>query len=130
VSFELPIGGRAARGELGAARAQQRQATIALAQTEERIAVDVRNAATALETAAGRIDAARAGLSAAQIQLQAEQDRFGAGLTTSFFVLTRQNDLALAQLAEIAALTDYRRAATDLARATGALLRDRGIHLQ
>jgi outer membrane protein len=130
IAFELPLGGRAARGELGAAAAQQRQAALALATTEQRIAVDVRNAATALETAAGRIDAAKAGLAAAQIQLQAEQDRFSAGLTTSFFVLTRQNDLALAQLADIAALADYRRAETELARATGTLLRDRGIHLE
>jgi len=130
ISLEVPIGGRAARGQIGAAQAQQRQASLALAQAEERIAVDVRNAGTALETAAGRIDAAKAGLTAAQTQLQAEQDRFGAGLTTSFFVLTRQNDLALAQLAEISALTDYRRAQTDFARATGTLLRDRGIHLQ
>jgi len=129
LSVEIPIAARAARGQLGAAQAQQRQASLTLAQAEQRVAVDVRNAATALETAAGRIDAARAGLSAAQVQLQAEQDRFGAGLTTSFFVLTRQNDLALAQLAEIAALTDYRRAQTELARATGTLLRDRGIHL-
>jgi outer membrane protein TolC len=45
-------------------------------------------------------------------------------------VLTRQNDLALAQLADIAALADYRRAETELARATGTLLRDRGIHLE
>jgi len=130
VSFELPIGGRAAHGELGAAQAQQRRAALALAQTEERIAVDVRNAATALETAAGRIDAATAGLAAAEIQLQAEQDRFSAGLTTSFFVLTRQNDLALAQLAQITAFADYVRAGTELARATGTLLRDRGIHVE
>jgi outer membrane protein len=130
ISLEIPIGQHAARGELGAAVANRRQAAIALAQTEERIALDVRNAATALDTAASRIQAARAGLRAAEIQLHAEQDRFGAGLTTSFFVLTRQNDLALAQLTEIWALTDYRRAATELARATGTLLRDRGIHLQ
>ena len=44
--------------------------------------MDVRNAATALETAAGRIDArARRTLGGAD-STQAEQDRFGAGLTT------------------------------------------------
>jgi outer membrane protein len=90
----------------------------------------VKNAATALETAAGRIQAARAGLTAAETQLRAEQDRFGAGLSTNFFVLTRQNDLALAQLAEIAALTDYRQALTELGRATGTLLRDRSIEVR
>jgi outer membrane protein TolC len=128
-SLELPIGNHAARGELGVAQARRRQSETALLQTRERIAIEVRNAATALETAAGRIQAARAGLAAAETQLRAEQDRFGVGLSTNFFVLTRQNDLALAQLAEIRALTDYQKAVTELGRATGTLLRDRGIHV-
>jgi outer membrane protein TolC len=128
VSLEIPIGAHAARGQLGEAQAGRRQAALTLSQTEEAIAVDVRNAATALQTASSRIQAARAGLAAAETQLRAEQDRFGVGLTTSFFVLTRQNDLAVAQLAEIAALTDYRKAGTELARAAGSLLSDRGIH--
>jgi outer membrane protein TolC len=130
VTFELPIGHRAARGQLGAAGSSRRQASISLAQVRERITIEVRNAATGLETAAGRIQSARAGLAAAQTQLQAEQDRFSVGLSTNFFVLTRQNDLALAQLAEIAALTDYRKAMTELGRATGTLLRDRSINVE
>ena len=128
-TVDMPIGNRTARGQLGAAEAAQRQAMTTLAQTRDRIAVEVRNAATALETAAGRIQAARAGLTAAEIQLKAEQDRFSVGLSTNFFVLTRQNDLALAQLTEIAALTDYRKAVTEFGRATGTLLRDRGIQI-
>jgi HAE1 family hydrophobic/amphiphilic exporter-1 len=101
-----------------------------MAGTQEKIAAEVLNAATALETAAGRIQAARAGLIAAQTQLRAEQDRFAAGLSTNFFVLTRQNDLAEAQLAEIDALTDYRKAQTELSRAKGSLLEDRSIRVQ
>jgi outer membrane protein TolC len=76
------------------------------------------------------MQAARAGLAAAETQLRAEHDRFAVGATTNFFVLTRQNDLALAQLAETAALTDYRKALTELSRATGTLLRDRGIEMK
>jgi outer membrane protein TolC len=67
---------------------------------------------------------------AAETQLRAEQDRFSVGASTNFFVLTRQNDLAAAQLSEIAAMTDYRKALTDLARATGTLLSDRNIHVE
>jgi len=100
-----------------------------MAGVQDRITAEVLNAVTALETAAGRIQAARAGLVAAQTQLRAEQDRFGAGLSTNFFVLTRQNDLAEAQLAEIAALTDYRKAQTELSRAKGSLLEDRNIRI-
>jgi len=44
-------------------------------------------------------------------------------------VLTRQNDLSRARLAEIEARTDYLTARTELGRATGSLLADRGIEL-
>ena len=127
ISVDVPLGRRAARGDLGVAQAQQRQASLRMSQTRDRISVDVLNAATALETAASRIQSTKAALDAANTQLRAEQERFSAGTSTNFFVLTRQTDLALAQLAEIGALADYRKALTDFSRATGTLLVDRGI---
>ena len=130
VSFDVPIGRRDTRAQIAEAESDRRRVSTEMAGMHERIATEVLNAATALETAAGRIQAARAGLVAAQTQLRAEQDRYQAGLTINFFVLTRQNDLAAAQLAEIAALTDYRKAQTEMARASGTLLRDRGIQIQ
>jgi outer membrane protein len=129
VSFDVPLGRREARAQIAAAEADRRRIATTMAGVHERIASEVLNAATALETAAGRIQAVRAGLVAAQTQLRAEQDRFAAGLSTTFFVLTRQNDLAAAQLAEIAALTDYRKAQTELSRAKGSLLEDRNIRI-
>ena len=127
VSFDVPLGNRAAKGDYGAAQAQQRQASLRMSQVRDRIAVDVLNAATALETAAARIQSTRADVAAANTQLQAEQERFTAGTSTNFLVLTRQNDLQQAQLTAISALSDYRRALTEFARAAGTLLGDRGI---
>jgi HAE1 family hydrophobic/amphiphilic exporter-1 len=129
ISFDVPIGRREARAQIAAAEADRRRIAATMASAHERIAAEVLNAVTALETAAGRIQAARAGLLAAQTQLRAEQDRFAAGSSTNFFVLTRQNDLAAAQLAEISALTDYRKAQTELSRAKGSLLEDRNIRI-
>jgi outer membrane protein TolC len=127
VSVDIPLGRRQARGDFGVAQAQQRDASLRLQQMRDRVMVEVLNAATALETAAGRVQAARAGLQAATTQLQAEQDRFTAGTSTNFLVLTRQNDLSQAQLTEIAAATQYRQALADFARATGTILAERGI---
>ena len=107
----------------------RRQAGTLVAQVTQRVGTEVRNALAALDTAAQRIQAAQAGREAAVVQLQAEQDRFDAGLTTSFFVLTRQNDLAQAELAEIAARADYSRARAEYLRATGTLLGERGVSL-
>jgi outer membrane protein TolC len=81
----------------------------------------------ALEAAHRRIEAARSGLSAAETQLYAEQERFNVGLSTNFLVLTRQNDLTVARVTLTEALTAYRQAATELARATGTLLENRQI---
>jgi len=74
-----------------------------------------------------RIEAARASRSAAETQLSAEEERFRAGISTNFLVLTRQNDLTNALVTETSALTDYRQAETELARATGGLLERRRV---
>jgi outer membrane protein len=127
--LSLPIGNRAAQAEVATAEAARRQAALAVVQARQRVAADVRSAHVAVETARRRIDVARAGRAAARMHLQAEQDRFDAGATIAFFVLTRQNELAQAELAETAALIDYRRGLLDLARATGTLVTERGLEV-
>jgi outer membrane protein len=53
----------------------------------------------------------------AETRLQAEQSRFEVGLSTNFFVVQAQRDLATAQSSELRALLDYRRALVDFERA-------------
>jgi HAE1 family hydrophobic/amphiphilic exporter-1 len=127
--FELPIGNRSARAEARIAADVERQAELDLARARKAVRAEVLDAAATLETAEQRIDAARAAREAAEVQLTAERERYAVGLSTNFLVLTRQNDLASARLAEIEALTDYRAARTEMARAAGSLLTDRGIEL-
>lgn len=129
LALALPIGNRTAMADAVIAEAQKRQLATRFDQTRQRVAVEVRNAVLALDTAAQRLEAARAGRVAAEVQLRAESERFTAGLSTNFFVLTRQNDLAKAEVTEISALTDYRIALTDLARSTGTLLEERQIRI-
>jgi len=123
----LPIGNRAARGNAAIARHTERQAEVDLARVRKTIRAEVLDAGAALETTEQRIEAAQAGREAAEIQLAAEKDRYEAGRSTNFLVLTRQNDLSRARLDEISALTDYRTARTEMARATGSLIDERGI---
>lgn len=127
VVFSIPLGYRAAHADIATAESQRRQIEAARERIRIQIAVEVRTAAAALDTAAQRIEAAHAALDASRIQLRAEEDRLAAGATTPFFVLTRQNDLAAAEVAEAAAVAAYRRALTELARARGTLLRDRAV---
>jgi outer membrane protein TolC len=104
VQMSVPLGNRAAQADLATTEIARRQIALTRDQLIQRIA--------------------------AEVQLQAERDRYEAGLTTDFFVLTRQNDLAQARLAETAALVDYQKAATEYARATGSLLDERGVAVQ
>jgi outer membrane protein TolC len=127
VVLTIPLGHRAARADIATAESAARQIAAARERIRIQIAVEVRNAAAAVETAGQRIEAARAARAAAEIQLRAEADRLTAGATTPFFVLTRQNDLAAAEVADATATAAHRRALTELARARGTLLRDRAV---
>jgi len=129
VSVVIPIGNTAARQDVAIARAVRRQQTATLDAARQRVAMEVRNAIASLTSASERIDAARTARDAAEVQLQAERDRFEAGTSNTFFILTRQNDLVAAQVAEAVASADYHKAHTELARATGTLLDERGVVL-
>lgn len=129
LALTVPIGNRAARADAAIARGNVRRAMTNLKRLREEIAVEVRNAVQTLGTTAQRIEAARLGRAAAEEQLRAERERYAAGLSSSFLVLTRQNDLAVARMAETAALTDARKALTELARAQGTLLEERRIQI-
>jgi outer membrane protein len=130
LAFSVPVGNRTAKANLAIAQSRLSQAAVGIKAAEQSVGADVRNAVFALETARQRIEAARASRAAAETQLSAEQDRFNAGLSTNFLVLTRQNDLTSARVTETAALTDYRKAETELARSTGVLLEERHIEIE
>ncbi len=128
--LSYPIGNRGANASSAVAKHAQRQAEAELQRERKTVRAEVLNALAALETTEQRIEAAKAEREAAEVQLSAEQDRFKVGLTTNFLVLTRQNDLARAQLDEISARVDYHAAATEFARVTGSLLQQYNIDLQ
>jgi outer membrane protein TolC len=129
VSFVIPIGNTAAKQDVAIARALRRQSTATLAAARQRVALEVRNALASVASTTQRIEAAQAARTAAEVQLQAERDRFEGGVSNTFFVLTRQAELANAQLAETVAMTDRRKAEAELARAMGTLLGKRGVVL-
>lgn len=127
LAFTLPIGNRTAKANLAIARAALSQASTAITATEQQVEAEVRNAVFALGSASQRIEATKAARDAAETQLYAERERFAVGLSTNFLVLTRQNDLTAARVAETSALTEYRKAETELVRSTGTLLAERQI---
>ena len=130
LALSFPISNRTAKANLAVARSQLEQASLGITAARQEVAAEIRDAVAAVETAGDRSEAARAAREAAETQLSAEQDRFEAGVSTNFLVLTRQNDLTNARFTETSALTDYRKAETELARAAGELLDQRHVEVQ
>jgi HAE1 family hydrophobic/amphiphilic exporter-1 len=122
VRLSFPWGNHTAKGNLGRSLAESRQLDARQRQLVQTVQIDVRNALQAVEAARLRFEAAQAGRTAAAAQLKGEQEKFRAGLSTTFFVLQRQTDLSVAQGTEVRALTDYNKALADLQRVTGMTL--------
>jgi HAE1 family hydrophobic/amphiphilic exporter-1 len=122
VSFSFPLRNRTADGQLGRVLAEGRKIDAQRKTLEQSIEVEVRNAVQAVETTRLRVETARAAREAAQKQSESEQRRFQAGLSTTYFVLERQNNLSAAQGRELKAMTDYSKAVTELQRVMGTTL--------
>ncbi|HQR37567.1 MAG TPA: TolC family protein [Blastocatellia bacterium] len=122
VEFSWPVGMRTAEAALGRVTAEGRKLEVQRQALEQRVEREVRNALQAVKTSRSRVDAAQAAREAAEVQLASEQRRYEAGLTTTFLVLTRQDDLSQARARELSALTDYNKAVVELQRVIGTTL--------
>lgn len=129
VNFSLPLRNRTAEANLGRALESGRQLDLQTRKQLQTIEVEVRNAYHAAETAELRVEAARAARRYAEQQLEGEQKKFSAGLSTTFLILTRQNDLSQARGVEVRALTDYNKAVADLQRAVSTTLSSNSIEI-
>jgi outer membrane protein TolC len=86
------------------------------------VQLEVRDAIRSIETNAKRVDAYRLARKLAQQRLEAEEKKLNVGLTTNYFVLEFQEQLANARSLEIRALIDYNLSLAALEKVTGAAL--------
>jgi outer membrane protein TolC len=129
VNVSYPLGQSAADAALARARLQTQQVQAQLRQLELQIATEVTNAVVQVQAIERRIDAAIAARELSEEQLGAEQSRFDAGLTTNFFVVQAQRDLATAQDTELRAILDQQKALVDLDRVQRTSLSNAGISI-
>jgi outer membrane protein TolC len=116
LNFSYPLGGSAADAVYSRSRVVRNQTAAQLKALELQVATDVTNQALQVESSLKRYEAATVARSLAETRLSAEQSRFEVGLSTNFFVVQAQRDLATAQNTELRALLDYRRAIVDYQR--------------
>ena len=115
LNMSYPIGRSAAEANLARTRLQQTQLQRQLQSLELQVATQVREAARNVQTNAKRVDATRASRALAEKRLEAEEKRFQAGLTSSFFVLQAQRDLNVARNSELLALVEYAKSVVNYA---------------
>ncbi|MEE2963263.1 MAG: TolC family protein [Acidobacteriota bacterium] len=129
LNVSYPLGQSSADAALARAQLQTQQVQAQLRQLQLQVATEVTNAVVQTEAIARRIDAAIAARELAQEQLDAEQSRFEAGLTTNFFVVQAQRDLSSAQDTELRAILDQQKALVELDRVQRTSLSNAGISI-
>ncbi len=122
-----PLGQSADKAAYERARLQLQQAQAQIRQIELQIAVEVTNAALQIDAIQQQIEAATASRELAEEQLRAEESKFEVGLSTNFFVVQAQRDLATAQDTELRAILDYQRALIEFERAQRTSLGNAGV---
>ncbi len=116
LNVTYPIGTSAADATVARARVQVNQVEAQLKQIELQIATDVTNAGTNVQNAVERVQAAQAAREFAERTLEAEQSKFEVGMSTNYFVVQAQRDVATAQNNELQAVLAYRKALVELER--------------
>jgi HAE1 family hydrophobic/amphiphilic exporter-1 len=130
VNINLPWRNRVAKANLAREIETDKQTDLQTRRMIQNIEAEVRNAVQSVETARMRIDAAKASREYAEKQLEGEEKKFQAGLSSTFLILTRQNELSQARFDEIRALADYNKAVVQLQRVISTTLSSNSIEIK
>ena len=119
LQMEITLGSRAKRVLIDQRQLELRQARIDQRQLMLAIVQQIRQAVRSIQTNIQRVEVTRSATMLARTQLEAEQEKFRLGLSTSFDVLEFQEDLTNALSNETRALSDYNVALAQLDQLTG-----------
>jgi outer membrane protein len=123
LTVSYPIGPTPQDAGLARARLQYLQSQTQLRNQQLQAATEVREAARQLLTNQKRVETTRVSRQLAERRLEAEERKFAAGTSTSFFVFQAQRDLAQARNNELRATLDYNRSVVDFETVQEAPLR-------
>jgi outer membrane protein len=129
LQLNIPLRNRVAQADVIRDELQLRQSQVRLRQVENQIRLEVENAVIAVQRARAGYDAAVQTRRLQEEALDAEQQRYSVGASTSFFVIQYQRDLAQARSTEVVALGSYAKARTALERAVGLTLENNNIEI-
>ena len=127
MNFSYPLGLSSQQASAARARVQLNQVQAQLKQVELQVATDVTNAAITVQNTAEAVQAAQVARELGQQKLEAEQSKFEVGMSTNYFVVQAQRDLADAANSELRAILNYRKALVELERVQSTTLQNLNI---
>lgn len=129
LQVSYPIGTSAADANYARAKITVKQTEAQIKALELTVATEVTNTALQVESTLKQVEAATAARELAQRRLEAESSKFEVGLSTNFFVVQAQRDLADAQNSELRTQLDYRKSLVNFERVQETSLAAAGINL-
>jgi outer membrane protein TolC len=126
----LPIRNRIAESDLARDEIQLRQSQVRLRQLQNQARLEVEDSLIAMRRAHSSYEAAVQARVLQEESLDAEQQKFSVGASTSFFVIQYESLVAQAKSTEVAAKSAYVKARAALQRSTGAILSDNNITVE
>ncbi len=129
LTLSVPLNAVFSRAAAAQAKVSLDQSLARLKSQEQQLDIEVRSAVRGVQTNFMRVQAYRAARELAQKKLEAEEEKLRVGLTTNYFVLQYQRDLADRQSLELKALIDYNLSLAKLAQVKGVNLQDKNINL-
>ncbi|GAG41378.1 unnamed protein product, partial [marine sediment metagenome] len=107
ITLDIPLNTFLSRADYAQARVNLDQAMLRLKNQEQQLFLEIKNAVRAAQTDYKRVQAYKVARELAAKTLEAEEEKLKVGITTPFFVLQYQTDLATAQTNELKAMIDY-----------------------
>lgn len=130
LQLNIPLSNRQARADLLRDQVQRNQSELRLEQLKHQVRTELEAARIALQRARAGYQAARQARLLQEDAMQAEQEKYAVGATTSFFLIQYQRDLLQARSDEVLAQSLYAKARNALDRAAGSTLTRYRIKLE
>jgi outer membrane protein len=130
VSLNITLRNRAAQSDYVTSQLELRQNELNLRKSVNQVRVDVENAVIGLQQARARYNAAEKARELQQQTLDADQEKYRLGASTSYQVVQDQRDLASAVSTEVQALANYTHARIAYDQAMGTTLETNNVTIE
>jgi outer membrane protein TolC len=129
LTLSIPVSNFLTKANFVAARMELEQSILQLQDIEKQIILEVRDSVRDIESLAKRYEALQAASRYAEMRLEAEAKKLNVGLSTNYFVLQYQEELANTKSQEIRALIDYNLSLARLDKVLGTSLEAKNISI-